>query len=79
MANGITKIIFPDGNIKRINNEDCSCPNFIDVNLSDLIIGQRYTIFIEQLNDIPVRTFPDSYSFEAKSPNKIFKFYYQFV
>lgn len=78
MAKSDIKIVFPDGNIKHLSNNACSCPNIVDVNISNLIIGKKYTVFINNLNNTPVRTFPESYSFEADAINKTLSFYYQF-
>lgn len=79
MAKSDLKIIFPDGNIKRLANSSCKCPNIVNVNVSNLIIGKKYTIFINNLNSTPVRTFPDSYSFVADNTVKTLSFYYQFI
>lgn len=72
------KVTFPDGNIKHIQNSQCSCPNTLFVDINNLIIGKKYTVSINNLNNTPVRTFPESYSFEADSVNKTLSFYYQF-
>lgn len=72
------KITFPDGNIKRLNNSACQCPNKLDVDITNLISGKKYTVFINNLNNTPVRTFPSSYSFVADQTNKTLSFYYQY-
>lgn len=77
MAKSDLKVVFPDGNIKHIPNNTCSCPNIVDVNVSNLIVGKKYTVFINNLNNTPVRTFPESYSFLAETPDKTLSFYYQ--
>lgn len=77
MAKSDIKVVFPDGNIKRIPNSSCQCPNIVDVNISNLIIGKKYTVFINNLNNTPVRTFPESYSFVAETVNRTLSFYYQ--
>lgn len=79
MANPDLKVTFPDGNVKRLNNNVCSCPNSLDVLVNNLVIGKKYTVFINNLNNTPVKTFPESYSFVAASINKSLVFYYQFV
>lgn len=73
------KITFPDGNIKRLNNSTCQCPNKLDVDITNLVSGKKYTIFISNLNNTPIRTFPESYSFIAESQAKNLSFYYQFI
>jgi hypothetical protein len=78
MAKSDIKVIFPDGNVKHIPNNSCSCPNILGVNVSNLIVGKKYTVFINNLNNTPVRTFPESYSFVADNVNKHLSFYYQF-
>lgn len=79
MAKPDIKVIFPEGNIKRLNSNICRCPNKLDVNVTNLVIGKRYTVFINNLNNTPVRTFPFSYSFIADSVIKSLSFYYQFT
>ena len=73
------KVVFPDGNIVSLNHENCTCPNKLDVNIIDLLPGKKYTVFIKNLNNTPVRTFPESYSFVAKDTNKTLSFYYQYA
>lgn len=77
MANPDIKVTFVDGNIKRFTGV-CSCPNFIDVIVSNLVIGKKYTVFSSNLNNSNSRIFPESYSFTADSINKTLSFYYQF-
>lgn len=72
------KVVFPDGNVKYLDNNKCSCPNMLDVSVTNLVKGKKYTVFINNLNDTPVRTFPASYSFVAEADQKILTFYYQF-
>lgn len=79
MAKSDIKIVFPDGNIKRLSNDICSCPNSLDVSITNLVVGKKYTVFIDNLNSTPVRTFPSSYSFVAKENNKTLSFYYQYT
>jgi hypothetical protein len=79
MANTDIKVVFPDGNIKYLDNSVCTCPNTVDVAVTNLVVGKKYTVFINNLNSTPVRTFPDSYSFIAESTSKNLSFYYQFV
>lgn len=79
MANLDLKVIFPDGNIKRLSSSVCKCPNELQVNLTNLIVGKKYTVFIENLNNTPVRTFPESYSFSADTNERTFSFFYQFI
>lgn len=79
MANADLKVSFPDGNIKHLPYDTCRCPNTVDVLATNLIVGKKYTVFINNLNSTPVKTFPDSYSFVAKSEQKQLTFYYQFV
>lgn len=73
------KVSFPDGNIVNKANETCDCPNDITVQIQDLIIGRKYTVFIQNLNNTPVRTFPESFSFVAGETQRKLSFYYQFV
>jgi hypothetical protein len=73
------KVSFPDGNIINKANETCNCPNDIVVEIQDLIPGRKYTVYIQNLNNTPVRTFPESFSFVAKEEQKRVSFYYQFV
>jgi hypothetical protein len=73
------KISFPDGNIVNKSNETCKCPNILDVDVQDLLIGRKYTVFIENLNNTPVITFPESHSFVADGSQKRITFYYQFA
>lgn len=79
MANSDLKVVFPDGNIKHIPYNTCRCPNTVDVVVTNLVAGKKYTVFINNLNSTPVKTFPDSYSFVAQSEQKALTFYYQFV
>jgi hypothetical protein len=79
MAINDLKILFPDGNVVRKTNALCSCPNLLSVDVTDLVPGRKYTIFISNLNDTPVRTFPESFSFVAKETRKRLSFYYQFA
>ena len=79
MANPDLKVTFPDGNIKHLANNVCGCPNSLNVLVNNLVVGKKYTVFINNLNNTPVRTFPASYSFVAESINKTLSFYYQFV
>jgi hypothetical protein len=78
MADRDLKVVFPLGNVVHLNNSSCTCPNNIDVNIVDLMIGRKYTVFIKNLNSTPVRTFPESYSFIAEASSKTLSFYYQF-
>jgi hypothetical protein len=78
MANPDLKVTFPDGNIKRLENSQCACPNMLSVVVNNMVVGKKYTVFINNLNNTPVRTFPSSYSFVAESANKTLAFYYQF-
>lgn len=73
------KVSFPDGNIVYKNNDVCDCPNALEVDIQDLIPGRKYTVFIQNLNNTPVRTFPESFSFVAKDNLKKLTFYYQFI
>jgi hypothetical protein len=73
------KISFPDGNIVNKLNETCRCPNSLNVDIQDLLIGRKYTVFIENLNNTPVITFPESYSFVADTIQKRITFYYEFA
>lgn len=80
MANNTDlKVIFPDGNVIALDNSRCSCPNTVNVNVTNLVLGKKYTVFINNLNATPVRTFPESYSFVATENNKTLSFYYQFT
>jgi hypothetical protein len=79
MAINDLKISFPDGNIVKKTNSSCYCPNLLSVDVTDLVPGKRYTVFISNLNDTLVRTFPESFSFVAKETSKRVTFYYQFV
>lgn len=79
MPNPDLKLVFPDGNVKNIANETCSCPNMVNITATNLVIGKKYTVFINNLNSTPVRTFPESYSFVADSVNRTLSFYYQFA
>jgi hypothetical protein len=79
MAINDLKILFPDGNIVRKTNASCSCPNLLSVDVTDLVPGRKYTVFINNLNDTLVRTFPESFSFVAKDTQKRLSFYYQFA
>jgi hypothetical protein len=73
------KISFPDGNIINKLHETCKCPSTLDVDVQDLLIGRKYTVFIENINNTPVITFPESYSFVADDDRKRITFYYQFA
>jgi hypothetical protein len=77
MANDL-KIVFPDGNVINKANAQCFCPNALNVDLTDLILGKKYTVFINNLNTTPVRLFPESFSFVADDTNKRITFHYQF-
>ena len=78
MTNKDLKVTFPDGNIKNIPNFECSCPNIVNIKINNLIIGKKYTVFITNLNNTPIRAFPESYSFIAENIDKSLSFYYQF-
>ena len=78
MAQSDIKVVFPDGNIKNIPNSSCQCPNSVNVNVNNLIVGKKYTVSLTNLNNTPVRTFPDSYSFVAETTTRSLSFYYQF-
>jgi hypothetical protein len=78
MANPDLKVTFPDGNIKHLANNQCDCPNTLEVVVNNLVVGKKYTVFINNLNNTAVRTFPSSYSFVAQNANKTLSFYYQF-
>ena len=78
MANSDIRVVFPDGNIKHLSNNVCECPNKLDVNISNLVVNKKYTVFINNLNSTPVRTFPASYSFVADQTTKTLSFYYQY-
>jgi len=79
MANSNLKVVFSFGNIVQLDNNQCSCPNMVEVNVSNLTIGKNYTVYINNLNNVPVRTFPESYSFTATNETKNLSFYYQFA
>ena len=67
-----------DPNVIHLPNNSCSCPNTVDINIVDMMPGKKYTVFITNLNNTPVRTFPESYSFVADGASKKLSFYYQF-
>lgn len=79
MANNDLTVIFPDGNIVHTDHDQCSCANSVDVQIRNLIIGKKYTVFIDNLNDTPVTLFPESFSFVANQSEKKLTFNYQFV
>lgn len=78
MANNDIKIVFPDGNITRLQNNQCACPNSINVDLSNLVIGRKYTVSLANINSTPSRLFPESFSFTADAVSKRLTYYYQF-
>lgn len=78
MAQNDLRIVFPDGNIVRRPNDQCSCPNSLSVDVIDLVPGKKYTVFISNLNGTSVKIFPESYSFVAKETAKRLQFHYQF-
>jgi hypothetical protein len=79
MAQTDLKIVFPDGNVVTKPNSQCSCPNTVAVDVIDLEPGRKYTVFMNNLNNTPVRLFPESFSFVAKETQKRLTFHYQFV
>ena len=79
MSRKQVKVVFPDGNIKRIPQESCRCPNKIDFSVNNLVIGENYTIYIGNINSSPVRIFPESYSFKATAATQTMSFYYQYA
>jgi len=79
MPNPDLKLVFPDGNVKSIDNNSCRCPNKVDIVATNLVVGRKYTIFLNSLNETPVRAFPSSYSFVAENISKTISFYYQFT
>lgn len=78
MANPDLKIVFPDGNIRTLPNNTCECPNTLNVDLTNLVIGRKYTVSISNLNSTPNRLFPESFSFTAEEASKRLTYYYQF-
>jgi hypothetical protein len=78
MADRDLKVVFRDGNTISLPNSSCNCPNSINVDVTDMMPGKKYTVFIKNLNSTPVRTFPESYSFIAEASSKTLSFYYQF-
>jgi hypothetical protein len=78
MANNDIKIVFPEGNISRLSNDKCSCPNEVDVDITNLVVGRKYTVSINNINSTPVRLFPSSFSFTAEETSTRLTYYYQF-
>jgi len=78
MANNL-KIVFPDGNLTTLQTSQCNCPNMLNVDISNLIIGRKYTVSITNLNSTQHRVFPESFSFTADQTAKRLTYYYQFI
>ncbi len=78
MANLDLKVVFSDNNIKNLPNDTCGCPNTLDVLLTNLVVGRKYTVALNNINTTPVRIFPSSFSFTAEEVAKKLTYYYQF-